>query len=127
MVQEGSGWGDTRRVERLIRIAASPLHSSLCSLDSDAGTHMVEGPGFLPSPSSDNCLFRSVVTSVLLVVPFESGWGGTRRVERLMSVAASITSRLFQSFFKSQFPHKLVISFLILIIIKDTLTNLCGN
>ena len=34
---------------------------------------------------------------------------------------------LIKSFCKSQFPHKSVNLFFILIIIKDKLTNLCGN
>ena len=39
-----------------------------------------------------------------------------------------ISQKVFiKSFCRSQFPHKSVNSFLILVMIKDELTDLCGN
>jgi len=38
-----------------------------------------------------------------------------------------ITQSVFKVFCKSQFPHTFVNSFFMLVIVKDKLTNLCGN
>ena len=55
---------------------------------------------------------------------------GGRRVLEIPSALgpALISQKVFiKSFCKSQFPHKSVNLFFILVIIKDKLTNLCGN
>ena len=52
----------------------------------------------------------------------DAGWGRLRRRQDFISHKMSV-----KSFCKSQFPHKFVILFFILVIMKDTLTNLSGN